>query len=66
VFSSCLGDAFHFMDRPKVPVHHKLKKAYFRALQEAWFAWDPVALAEVKDALRVHLREAGRLLANNS
>jgi len=27
VFSSCLGDVFHFMDRPKVPVHHELKKA---------------------------------------
>ena len=51
VFSSVLGDGFHFMDRPKVPVHHECKKAYFHALQEAWFAWDPDKLKEVTDAL---------------
>jgi len=51
-FSSVLGDGFHLMDRPKVPVHHDSKKGYFHALQEAFFAWDPVVLEEVKDVLR--------------
>jgi len=52
VFSSVIGDGFHLMDRPKVPVHHDSKKGYFHALQEAFFAWDPVVLEEVKDSLR--------------
>ena len=29
VFSSVLGDVFHFMDRVRVPMHHELKKSYF-------------------------------------
>ena len=52
VWSSVVGDGFHFMDRAKVPVHHDSKKGYFHALQEAFFAWDPVVLEEVKDCLR--------------
>jgi hypothetical protein len=52
IFRSVLGDAWHYMDRAKVPVKHKFRKAYFVALAEAWFAWDPVALAKVKEALR--------------
>ena len=46
------GDAFHFMDRPKVPVHHDHKKGYFVALQNAWYAWNPVKMEEVRAALR--------------
>ena len=42
-FSSVIGDAFHFMDRPKVPVHHSSKKGYFVALRHAWFMFDPIA-----------------------
>ncbi|KAK3271924.1 hypothetical protein CYMTET_19751 [Cymbomonas tetramitiformis] len=52
VYSTVVGDAFHFMDRPKVPVHHEFKKAYFVALMEAWFAWEPVALDKVKAILK--------------
>jgi hypothetical protein len=52
VFSAVLGDAFHFMDRPKVPMHHEYKKPYFFALQEAWFAWEPSRLEKVKASLR--------------
>ena len=51
-FSSVLGDAFHYMDRVKVPINHDSKKGYFFALQEAWFAWDPVKLEMVKGVLR--------------
>ena len=32
-FSSVVGDSFHFMDRPKVPMHHDGKKGYFVALR---------------------------------
>jgi uncharacterized membrane protein YccC len=32
-----LGDAFHFMDRIKVPTHHEYKAAYFHALRSAFF-----------------------------
>ena len=48
------GDAFHMLDRVKVPVHHPIKKAYFRALSEAWFVWDERRLVQVKETLRAH------------
>ena len=51
-FSSVLGDAFHFMDRAKVPVNHSFKKGYFVALRDAWFSWDPIILEKVKASLR--------------
>lgn len=51
-FSSITGDAFHFQDRAKVPMHHEVKKAYHVALRDAWMIFDPVVLEEVKDVLR--------------
>jgi hypothetical protein len=51
-FSSVVGYSFHFMDRPKVPMHHDGKKGYFVALRQAWFQWDITKLAEVKATLR--------------
>ena len=51
-FSSVVGDSFHFMDRPKVPMLHDGKKGYFVALRQAWFQWDLTKLAEVKATLR--------------
>lgn len=33
VLSRVLGDAFHVMDRVKVPMHHDFKSAYYRALR---------------------------------
>ena len=51
-YSSVLGDSFHGMDRPKVPVHHDHKKGYFVALRRAWFVFDPVRLDELKGHLR--------------
>jgi hypothetical protein len=35
VYSSILGDMFHFMDRAKVPVHHEYKKSFYYSLSEA-------------------------------
>ena len=52
-YSSVLGDAFHYMDRPKVPVRHSSKKAYFVALRRAWFMFEPKAYAALKDKLRL-------------
>jgi hypothetical protein len=52
-FSSVLGDMFHYMHRTVVPVHHTSKKGYFVALRDAFFAFDPVILEEVKLVLRV-------------
>ncbi len=51
-YSSILGDSFHFMDRPKVPMHHDGKKGYFFALWQAWFQWDLIKLSDVKANLR--------------
>ena len=51
-YSSVTGDAFHFMDRPKVPMRHEIKKAYFVALRDAWFIFNPKMLHDVKQALR--------------
>ena len=50
-FSACLGDTFHAMNRPKVAVKHEFKKPYFVALQEAFLAWRPELLADVKETL---------------
>ncbi len=47
-----MGDSFHFMDRPKVPVHHEFKKSCYVSLQQAWFAWDDKKLDKVLKALR--------------
>jgi hypothetical protein len=51
VFSACLGDAYHAMSGPKVPVKHEFKKPYFVALQQAFFAWQPDLLSEVTQIL---------------
>jgi hypothetical protein len=51
-YSPVMGNSFHFMDRPKVPMHHEFKKSCFFSLQQAWFAWDDKKLDEVMKALR--------------
>ena len=51
-FSCVLGDAWHFMDRPKVPMHHDCKKAYFVALRRAWFVFDPIVEKRVINTLK--------------
>jgi hypothetical protein len=54
VYSAVIGDAFHFMDRPRVPINHPFKKLNFFALTNAWFAWDPVIFEKVKASLRLN------------
>ena len=46
-----LGDAFHVMDRVKVPMHHDLKSAYFQALRAAIFFLDAGDMTRVKGIL---------------
>ena len=51
-FKSVLGDNFHYAHRIVVPVKHEMKKAFYVAQMEAFFAWDPVVLENAKKALR--------------
>ena len=51
-FSSVLGDAFHAMDRTKVPIRHEARKGYFVALREAFFVWNPVKLNELEERMK--------------
>jgi len=46
-----VGDAFHYFNRHKVPVHNPFKKGYFVAMQNAWFVWDEPILEQVKASL---------------
>ena len=52
IFHSVLGDPWHYIDRPDVPVNHEIKKSYYVAFTEAWFAWNPTYLERVKTAMR--------------
>ena len=67
LFSGILGDAFHVMDRVKVPMHHDFKPAYFRALRAAIFIFNPHDVAKVKKALKIESDPKAweRLLAFN-
>jgi hypothetical protein len=40
IYSPLLGDVFHAMNRPRVPVKHEAKKGFFVALQNAFFIWN--------------------------
>jgi len=48
-----LGDAFHVMDRIKVPMHHDYKPAFFRAIRAAIFILNPDDVSEVRQALGI-------------
>jgi hypothetical protein len=46
-FSAIVGDRFHGIQRPKVPIKHDYKKPYQVAAMKAWFAWDEKKLQDV-------------------
>lgn len=50
-YKSVLGDAFHFMDRAKLPMHHEYKALFFRALRAAMFILNKEDVAKVKKVL---------------
>ena len=52
IYSSCLGDSFHYHQRPIVPVHHDCKKSYYVALINAWFDWNKEKLQVLKDSMK--------------
>ena len=51
-FSTTQGDAFHYMDRTKPPMHHDMKKPFFTAMRDAWFMFEPHELEAVKAVQR--------------
>ena len=55
VYSAVLGDPWHGMDRPYVPVGHEAKKMYSVAFSEAMFCWNKERLQELES----HMRESG-------
>ena len=54
IFSSILGDLFHYMHRPKTPKDHEMNKTYFRHLADAFLIWDKGKMNEVRQTLRKH------------
>jgi hypothetical protein len=51
-FSAIVGDPFHAIQRPKVPIKHDYKKPCHVAAMKAWFAWDKNKLKDVTAALK--------------
>lgn len=47
-----LGDAFHLMDRAKLPMHHEYKALFFRSLRAAMFIMHREDVEEVKEVLK--------------
>ena len=63
ILSRVLGDAFHVMDRVKVPVNHCYKAAYFMALREAIFIMNPEDVNNLRDAYGIDNNDWKRKLA---
>ena len=63
ILSRVLGDAFHVMDRVKVPVNHCYKAAYFMALREAIFIMNPEVVNNLRDAYGIDNNDWKRKLA---
>ncbi|KAL7547330.1 hypothetical protein ACHAWF_010649 [Thalassiosira exigua] len=51
-FSSVLGDPFHAIQRPGVPMHHEHKKVYKVAFQNALFVWNRSKLEELENEMQ--------------
>ncbi len=51
-WKAVLGDLFHVMDRIKISPKHDCRKAYFRALMDAFFQFNPETFANVCDKLK--------------
>ena len=59
-YSSVCGDTFHYEDRPRVPVRHEYKKAYFVAQRDAWLEFDQGKLRDVKHGLETMDNMSGK------
>ena len=52
-FAAVLGDPFHEMDRPNPSsTKHEFKKAYFVALREAMYIWNPVTYLKLHSRMK--------------
>jgi hypothetical protein len=51
-FSAVLGDCFHLMDRPNIPVKHEAKKGYKNALKNAFFIWNESRMNELVEQMK--------------
>ena len=65
ILSRVLGDAFHVMDRVKVPINHCYKAAYFMALREAMFILNPQDVKNLRECYNVDDKGWQRMLAFN-
>ena len=52
IFLVVLGDPWHAMDRPKVPIKHSFRKVYFVSLRDALMQWDPTLLDQLKQVVK--------------
>jgi hypothetical protein len=52
VYSPQLGDVFHAMNRPYVPINHEAKKGYFVALQNAFFVYNEEQMKHLVDRMK--------------
>jgi hypothetical protein len=52
-----LGDTFHAMERPRVPVKHLVRKLFYVALREAFFVW----CEETMELVEAQLKETGSM-----
>lgn len=59
------GDAFHVMDRIKVPIRHAAKPSYFMALRDAIFLLNPEDVRNVKKAYTISDKEWCRMMSFN-
>jgi hypothetical protein len=46
-FSAVVGDSFHKIKRPYVPIEHEVNKPFWVALMRAWFCWNEKKLENV-------------------
>ena len=53
VYSVVLGDNFHAMDRPNIPVKHEAKKAFKNALKNATFIWNESKMEELVTQMKL-------------
>lgn len=63
VLSRVLADAFHVMDRAKVPINHCYKASYFVALRGAMFIMNPEDVKNLRDAYSIDEAKWRRILA---
>lgn len=52
VYSPILGDVFHAMNRPKIPIRSEFKKGFSVALRDAFFIWNEQQMNKLEKRMR--------------